>query len=270
MELPTGRENAPWNLRVISHPFPLTDLCIEESAFPCLFVIILYLNFILQWSSFPNPLEINGISALRWSCPSSHLAGISRSHTPSVPLNRRQTRVNLNRRDYARSALARFIGNPRARLYGNVGQIYHSGLTVQFSYLRAAGSGSRGLLKNRIPVRGWGETWKGEGGYDQIANKTFCLRFVKLFYGQKSFHSLQERKEEKPDWSFNVLPLSRIFIFFWWNTATVGFHPLPSPFPLPNRLITSKRLLFPFLFTIIVSGLGRPGNCFAHPFLNKW
>lgn len=48
----------------------------------------------------------------------------------------------------------RLIGNPRAGwtlpLYGNVGQIYHSGLTVQFSYLHAAGYGSRGLLKNRI------------------------------------------------------------------------------------------------------------------------
>lgn len=43
-------ENAPRNLRVISHPFPLTDLCIEEFAFPCLFVIIPYLNFILQRS----------------------------------------------------------------------------------------------------------------------------------------------------------------------------------------------------------------------------
>lgn len=39
--------------------------------------------------------------------------------------------------------------------------------------------------------------------------------------------------------------------------------------PYPNRLITSKRLLFPFLFAIIVSGLGRTGNCFAHPFLTN-
>lgn len=76
-------------------------------------------------------------------------AGISRIRCPD--LNPRVTprppawaRVNLNWRDYARSALARFIGNPRARLYGNVGQIYHSGLTVQFSYLRAAGSEAGG------------------------------------------------------------------------------------------------------------------------------
>lgn len=133
----------------------------------------------------PHPraqLEISGITdAQVVAFSSSHFAGISRS--PHPLLNRRQTRVNLNRRDYARSALARFIGNPRARLYGNVGQIYHSGLTVQFSYLRAAGSGSRGLLKNRIPVRGVGEGAERE--YDQIANKTFRSRFVKLFHGNK-------------------------------------------------------------------------------------
>lgn len=101
---------------------------------------------------------------------------VQRAHTLSYTPSPAQTRVNLNWRDYARSALVRFIGNPRARLYGNVGQIYHSGLTVQFSYLRAAGSGSRGLLKNRTK----GGAWRRGGGPNCKQNNSLTL--VKLFH----------------------------------------------------------------------------------------
>lgn len=86
---------------------------------------------------------------------------------------RASARVNLNRRDYARFASLEILSRRccvgpgvaesgvdavaertidrdggrslllrwSAALYGNVGHIYHSGLTVQFSYLRCAGGG---------------------------------------------------------------------------------------------------------------------------------
>lgn len=74
--------------------------------------------------------------------------------------NRRRPRLVPALIRIAEITHVRFIGNPHAsRLYGNVGQIYHSGLTVQFSYLRAAGNGIPGAARWKTgscqPSRGW-------------------------------------------------------------------------------------------------------------------
>lgn len=178
MELPAGRENAPWNLRVISPPFPLTDLCTEESAFPCLFVIILYLNFILQWRSYRFSKATNTPVRNCWNSCSGGPVFLSFSGDKSMPPPTAARRVLI------------WIGEiTHVQLWRASLEILVRGcMEMLVKYIIPAWQCNS--LISAPPARDPGGCWKtesqSEGGAErgsyQIANKTFRSRFVKLFY----------------------------------------------------------------------------------------